>query len=88
MRDGFPWVFGRAGELEGFGTVKGRGEAYFADFFGVYLEFRGIVSLMVAMLLLQEYVWFGDDCPWRKGLDVRLSKQPLRPVELSVGVCP
>jgi len=38
MRDGFAWVLGRAGELEGLGTVEGCCEADFAGFFGVDLD--------------------------------------------------
>ena len=38
MRDGFPWVFGRAGELEGLGSVECGAQPDFADFFALNLD--------------------------------------------------
>ena len=38
MRDGFAWVFGGAGELQGLGPVEGGCEADFAGLLCVGLE--------------------------------------------------
>ena len=38
MRDRFARVLGRAGQLQGLGSVEGCGEANLADFLGVYLR--------------------------------------------------